>query len=63
MEGWFVQPRAPEAVFQSFTIPLAAFLAQSPALDPTRLASIRFVFDRSPAGVIMVSELGIAPPP
>ena len=62
-KGWFVQPRAPEAVFQSFTIPLAAFRAQSPALDPTRLASIRFVFDRSPAGVVMVSELGISPPP
>ena len=62
-KGWFIQPRAPEAVFQSFEIPLAAFRAQSPALDPTRLASIRLVFDRSPAGVVMVSEIGITPPP
>ena len=62
-KGWFIQPRAPEAAFQTFELPLAAFQAQNPALDPTRLATIRFVFDRSPAGVVMVSELGLVPPP
>ena len=62
-KGWFIQPRAPEAAFQTFELPLAAFQAQNPAPDPTRLAAIRFVFDRSPAGVVMVSELGLVPPP
>lgn len=56
-------PRAPEAVFQSITIPLAAFQAQSPAFDPTRLAAVRLVFDRTPAGVVIVSEIGLLPPP
>ncbi len=58
----FLPPRAPEAAFQSIEIPLAAFQAQAPGFDPTRLAAIRLVFDRSPAGVIIVSEVGLLPP-
>jgi dienelactone hydrolase len=61
-KAWFIQPRAPEAAFQSFELPLAAFHEANPALDPTRLAAIRFVFDRTPAGVVLMSELGLVPP-
>jgi hypothetical protein len=59
---WFVPPRAPEATFQSFELLLADFKTQNPAFDPTRLAAIRFVFDRSPAGVVLVNEIGLLPP-
>jgi hypothetical protein len=58
----FLPPRSPEAAFQTITVPLAAFHAQNPAFDPTRLAVIRFVFDRTPAGVVIVSEIGLLPP-
>jgi hypothetical protein len=58
----FLPPRSPEAAFQTITVPLAAFQAQNPAFDPTRLAVIRFVFDRTPAGVVIVSEIGLLPP-
>jgi hypothetical protein len=58
----FLPPRAPEAAFQSIVVPLAAFQAQNPAFDPTRVAVIRFVFDRTPAGVVIVSEIGLLPP-
>ena len=58
----FLPPRAPESAFQTITVPLAAFQAQNPAFDPTRLAAIRFVFDRTPAGVVIVSEIGLLPP-
>ena len=58
----FLPPRSPEAAFQTIIVPLAAFQAQSPAFDPTRLAVIRFVFDRTPAGVVIVSEIGLLPP-
>jgi chlorophyllase-like protein len=58
----FLPPRPPEAAFQSVTLPLAAFQAQNPAFDPTKLATIRLVFDRTPAGVVIVNEIGLVPP-
>jgi hypothetical protein len=58
----FLPPRLPEAAFQTISAPLAAFQAQNPAFDPTRLARVRLVFDRTPAGVVIVSEIGLLPP-
>jgi len=47
-----------EAVFQHFEYPLADFAAVNPALDPANLAAVRLVFDRSPAGVVVLDNLG-----
>ena len=58
----FLPPRSTEAAFQSVAIPLADFVKQNPAFDPTKLAAIRLVFDRTPAGVVIVNEIGLLPP-
>jgi hypothetical protein len=47
-----------EIVFASFEFPLAAFSKQRPGFKPERLATVRFVFDRSPSGVIILDNLG-----
>ncbi len=47
-----------EPIFQSFAFPLAAFVKADPAFDPTTLTSVRFIFDRSPAGVVVLDDLG-----
>lgn len=48
-----------EMVLQDYSIPMADLVAQAPTLDPARLASIRLVFDRSPAGTVVVGEVGV----
>jgi dienelactone hydrolase len=52
-----------EIVFQVFDLPLAVFLEQNPRLDPTRLRAIRFVFDRTRRGVIVLDDVGFRPGP
>ena len=47
-----------EPVFQSFEFPLAAFVEADPAFDPANLMAVRFIFDRTPAGVIVLDDLG-----
>ncbi|TNE57502.1 MAG: hypothetical protein EP340_08280 [Alphaproteobacteria bacterium] len=47
-----------EIVMQRFTLPLAAFAEVNSAFDPSTLVSIRFVFDRSPSGVIALDDIG-----
>jgi hypothetical protein len=55
-----VLSRAPrsEPVFQTFDFPLADFAAANPALDPARLRRVRFVFDRTPRGRVMLDDVG-----
>lgn len=53
-----VSPVPYEPVFQSFEFPLAAFVKADPAFDPANLTTIRFIFDRTPAGVIVLDDLG-----
>jgi hypothetical protein len=45
-------------VFQTFDFPLADFAAANPALDPARLRRVRFVFDRTPRGRVMLDDVG-----
>jgi len=45
-------------VFQHFELPLAAFIAANPALDPTGLAQVRLVFDRTRMGVVALDDVG-----
>lgn len=47
-----------EVVFQSFEFPLSAFAGANPSFDPARLKMIRFIFDRTPAGVVILDNLG-----
>ncbi len=49
---------ASEMVFQHFEFPLADFAAANPAFDPADLAEVRFVFDRTSAGVIALDDVG-----
>jgi dienelactone hydrolase len=56
---------ASEPVFQSFELPLAAFKEANDAFDPARLRTVRFVFDRSPEGLVVLDDVGFRtdPPP
>jgi hypothetical protein len=47
-----------EVHLQTFVIPLAAFAGTGTGFDPQQLRSIRFRFDRSPAGAILLDDLG-----
>ncbi len=47
-----------EVVFQSFAYPLRDFVVVNPDFDPTRLAAVRFLFDRTPVGVVVLDDVG-----
>jgi hypothetical protein len=49
-----------EVVLQGYEILLADFLAQEPALDLSRLRAISLVFDRVPAGEVLVDDIGLS---
>jgi len=49
---------ASEVVFQSFEFPLAAFVKSNPAFKPGTLTTVRFIFDRTPAGVVILDNVG-----
>lgn len=51
-----------EVLFRRFEFALADFVAAEPGLDPAALASIEFVFDRSPRGAIIVDDISINHP-
>jgi hypothetical protein len=51
-----------EAVFQTFEFHLGDFTADNAAFDPTTLREVRVVFDRSPAGVVILDEIGLSSP-
>lgn len=50
-----------EPVFQTFEFALADFASANPAFDPASLAEARLVFDRTPAGVVILDEMGVRP--
>ena len=50
-----------EVVYQTFEFPLAEFVAANSKIDPTKLASLRLVFDRSEKGVIILDGVGFRP--
>ena len=49
---------ASEAVLQHFEFPLADFVAANAAFDPAGLAQVRFLFDRTQAGVVVLDNVG-----
>lgn len=53
--------RAPyEIVPQTYAMPLSAFATAAPGFTPGRLRVIRLVFDRTPAGTIVLDDVGLA---
>ncbi len=48
-----------ELVLQSYTMPLADFVAAEPRFDPARLTKVRFVFDRVDAGTVLMDDIGV----
>lgn len=56
-------PPRREIVFQTFELPLAWFVKAAPTFDPGRLVTLRFVFDRTPAGLVVLDDVGFAPAP
>ncbi len=50
-----------DIVYQSFVFPLKDFVKVTPAFDPTKLAGIRFVFDRTSSWVIVLGDVGLRP--
>jgi hypothetical protein len=51
-------PSPSEPIFQSFEFPLAAFVQADPVFDPASLATVRFIFDRTAAGVVVLDDIG-----
>ncbi len=50
-----------EPVFQTYELPLAMFAA--PGWNPARIREMRFVFDRTPSGTIMLDGVGFTRSP
>jgi len=51
-----------ELVLQTYTIPLADLAAAEPRFDPSRLATVRLVFDRTIAATIVLTDVGLTTP-
>ncbi|MGE0551965.1 MAG: alpha/beta hydrolase family protein [Gemmatimonadales bacterium] len=51
-----------ELVLQTYVIPLADFARAAPGFRPERLASIALVFDRTEAGTVVVTDIGLSRP-
>ncbi|NLH18265.1 MAG: hypothetical protein GX455_16955 [Phycisphaerae bacterium] len=49
-----------ELIPQTFELPMKDFLSVDPQFDPSRLRVIRFVFDQSESGEILLGRIGIA---
>jgi dienelactone hydrolase len=50
-----------EMVLQTFVIPVGEFAKTAPAFDPKQLKTIRLLFDKSVAGTVVLSDIGISP--
>jgi hypothetical protein len=47
-----------EIVFQTFRIPISTFLDVNPQFDLEKIKEIRFIFDQSTSGTIILDEIG-----
>lgn len=55
---FFEQVRESEIIFQTFEFPIREFTDMNPRFDPSRLHTIRFIFDLDPSGLIVMDRLG-----
>lgn len=60
--GLRMEPRH-EIVFQTFSIPLTRFVERAPDLQLATLRAVRFLFDKTPAGTVVLDDIGFARPP
>jgi dienelactone hydrolase len=51
-----------ELIPQTFVMPVADFAKAAPQFVPARLKAVRLVFDRSVAGTVVVTDIGISHP-
>lgn len=49
-----------EPVLQTYEIPLAAFAPATEGFEPAKITAIRFVFDRTASGVVVLDDIGFA---
>jgi len=56
--GLVFETATAEPVFQSFMFPLSAFQQANPAFDPSRLTTVRFVFNITPEGTVYLDDVG-----
>ncbi len=56
---WLRRQSASEPAPQSYVFPLAAFAAAEPGFNPAALAEIRFVFNRSESGGVILDDVGL----
>jgi dienelactone hydrolase len=49
-----------ERILQTYEIPIHSFIENNSLLEPSRLRSIRFIFDRSDKGCIMLDDIGFS---
>jgi len=54
--------KAYEPTLQVFELPLSVFIEEFPEFDVAHLHEIRFVFDQSPEGVVILDRVGFADP-
>ena len=54
----FTEGPGSEPLFQTYRFPLADFAAANEDFDPERIAEIRFVFDRTPQGRVILDDVG-----
>jgi dienelactone hydrolase len=57
--AWLSDEPPSELVFDAFEMPLAAFREATPALDLSRVRAIRFVFDRTEKGMVVLDDVAI----
>jgi hypothetical protein len=51
-----------EVVFQTYGFPLADFAAVNPEFAPSNLKEVRLVFDRTPAALVVLADVGFRAP-
>jgi dienelactone hydrolase len=49
-----------ERIMQTYEMPIQSFVEKNSLLDPSRLENIRFIFDRSDNGIIMLDDIGFS---
>ena len=49
-----------ELVLQTYVLPLRDFTREAPSFDPAKLVAVRLVFDRTRAGTVVVSDIGLS---
>ena len=49
-----------ERLLQTYEMPIQSFIDSNFSFEPSRLKSIRFIFDRSDNGIIMLDDIGVS---